>query len=123
MHGDCHTGNVLHGADAHLVLCDWQESGTGRATSDLALLSVRATSSGTRVPAVLVEEYLRQRSCAGGALDAVAFRRSLVLEELAVLVYQWPPFAAYNDEAGIARVRRRARYLSDRLVTQREYGS
>lgn len=123
VHGDCHTGNVLHGADTQLVFCDWQESGTGRATSDLALLSVRATPSGTRVPAVLVEEYLRQRSGTGEVLGAGAFTRSLVLEELAVLVFQWPPFAAYNDAAGIARVRRRARYLADRLGTSWEDGS
>jgi hypothetical protein len=38
-----------------------------------------------------------------------------VLEELAVLVFQWPPFAAYNDAAGISRVRRRARYLAGLL--------
>jgi hypothetical protein len=121
VHGDCHTGNVLHGADAQ-VMCDWQESGVGRATSDLALLSVRATPSGTRVPAVVVEEYLRRRSGAGEVLDAVAFRWSLMREELAVLVFQWPPFAAYNDAAGVARVRRRARYLADRLLPRWEDG-
>ncbi|WP_165362818.1 phosphotransferase family protein [Promicromonospora panici] len=113
VHGDCHTGNVVHGND--VVLCDWQESGTGRATSDLALLSVRATPSGTRVPAVLFEEYLRECACAGVHLDAIELERSLMLEELAVLVFLWPPFAAYNDPAGIDRVRRRARYLADRL--------
>ena len=118
VHGDCHTGNVLHGAGdlgCDVVLCDWQESGTGRATSDLVLLSVRAVPSGVRVPAVLVEEYLRQRARAGSELDAAELRRSLLVEELAVLVFQWPPFAAYNDAAGVARVRRRARYLAGRL--------
>lgn len=123
VHGDCHTGNVLHGAGGQgpdqqgrdVVLCDWQESGTGRAASDLALLSVRATPSGTRVPAVLVEEYLRECARAGAELDAVELRRGLMVEELAVLVFQWPPFAAYNDAAGIARVRRRAQHLADRL--------
>jgi hypothetical protein len=98
-----------------VVLCDWQESGTGRAESDLVLLGVRAAPSGVRVPAVLVEEYLRQRVGAGGELDVAGFRRSLVLEELAVLVFQWPRFAAYNDAAGISRVRRRARYLAGLL--------
>lgn len=117
VHGDCHTGNVLWGTGGgrDVVLCDWQESGTGRAASDLVLLSVRATPAGVRVPGVLVEEYLRRRSRAGGGLDVAAFRRSLLVEELAVLVFQWPPFAAFNDAAGIARVRRRARYLAGRL--------
>jgi hypothetical protein len=90
-------------------------SGTGRATSDLALLGVRSAPSSARVPAVLVEEYLRQCARAGNELDAAELRRSLLLEELAVLVFQWPPFATYNDAVGIARVRRRARYLADRI--------
>jgi hypothetical protein len=118
VHGDCHTGNVLHTAGDRwhdLVLCDWQESGTGRATSDLALLAVRAAPSGVHVPAVLVDGYLRQRARDCVVQDAVELRRRIALEELAVLVFQWPPFAAYNDAAGIARVRRRARYLADRL--------
>jgi hypothetical protein len=47
--------------------------------------------------------------------DAVELRRDLVLEELAVLVFQWPPFSAYNNPVGIARVRERARQLAERL--------
>jgi hypothetical protein len=27
-------------------------------------------------------------------------------------VFQWPPFAAYNGQAGIARVHERPRYLA-----------
>lgn len=116
VHGDCHTGNVLRAAGGGgVVLCDWQESGTGRAASDLALLSVRAVPSGVRVPGALVEEYLRRRGEGGGGFDAAGFRRDVLLEELAVLVFQWPPFAAYNDAVGVARVRRRARSLADRL--------
>jgi len=44
VHGDCHTGNILHAAD-RLVFCDWQSTGAGRATSDLAMLAVRAAPS------------------------------------------------------------------------------
>lgn len=128
VHGDCHTGNVVHDDDSDgagdgdggLVFCDWQESGTGRATADLALLSVRATPSGTPVPDGVVQEYLRQCARGGVVHDDVGFRRALVLEELAVLVFQWPPFAVYNGPAGIERVRRRARYLADRLLPDRK---
>lgn len=97
------------------MFCDWQESGTGRATSDLALLSVRATPSGAHVPGAVLDEYVRQSADAGVRHDGAELRRAVELEELAVLVFQWPPFAAYNDDAGIARVRRRARHLADRL--------
>jgi hypothetical protein len=34
------------------------------------------------------------------------------LEELAIFVFQWPPFAAYNSPAGIARVNDRTRQLA-----------
>lgn len=124
VHGDCHTANVVHRADRpateghgpdDLALCDWQSAGTGRATSDLALLSVRATPSGVRVPAAFLEEYLSQCAREGTPQDAAEVSRNLLLEELAVLVFQWPPFAAYNGPAGISRVRRRARYLAERL--------
>jgi len=116
VHGDCHAGNVLWGAGVgDVVLCDWQESGTGRAASDLALLGVRAAPSGARVPDALVEEYVRECARGGVVQDAVTLRGSVALEELAVLVFQWPPFAAYNDAAGIARVRRRARWLAGQI--------
>ncbi|MFJ3406935.1 aminoglycoside phosphotransferase family protein [Promicromonospora sp. NPDC090134] len=125
VHGDCHTANVVHrtaGGHDVLVFCDWQAAGVGRATSDLALLSVRATPSGARVPAVLVEEYLVERARAGSARDGTEFRRLLALEELAVLVFQWPPYAAYNGPAAVARVRRRARYLAARYLAERVSG-
>ncbi|WP_285104762.1 aminoglycoside phosphotransferase family protein [Promicromonospora sp. MEB111] len=118
VHGDCHTGNVVHeqaGGHDTPVFCDWQAAGIGRATSDLALLSVRATPSGARVPAALVEEYLARTARRGGAQDVDEFRRCLALEELAILVFQWPSYAAYNGPAGTARIRRRARELAERL--------
>jgi len=114
-HGDCHTGNIVHD-DEKLVFCDWQSTGLGRATSDLAFLSVRATPSGTHIPAVVVEEYLRQCARVGAELDPAGFEQAVLLEELALLVFQWPQFAAYNNAASIGRVHRRARRLADRLT-------
>jgi hypothetical protein len=46
-----------------------------------------------------------------------AFERALLLEELAIFVFQWPPFAAYNSALGISRVHDRVRYLSERWFT------
>lgn len=50
---------------------------------------------------------------AGEQLAVTAWSRDL--EELAILVFPWPPYTAYNGPAGTARVRRRARDLAERL--------
>jgi Ser/Thr protein kinase RdoA (MazF antagonist) len=106
VHGDCHTGNIVHAADGP-VFCDWQSTGAGRATSDLAHLHVRAAPAGVTVPHELTTAYLER---SGG--DPAALKRALLLEELAVFVFLWPPFAAYNSRAGIERVHDRARHLA-----------
>jgi Ser/Thr protein kinase RdoA (MazF antagonist) len=106
IHGDCHTGNIMHAADG-LVFCDWQSAGAGRATCDLAMLGVRAAPAGVAVPRNVMTAYLNRR---GG--DSDELERALILEELAVLVFQWPPYAAYNSRAGIARVCDRTRDLA-----------
>lgn len=106
IHGDCHTGNIVHGPDG-LVFCDWQSAGPGRATADLAHLSVRATPAGVTIPREMMTAYLD-----GSGGDAADLERALVPAELAVLVFQWPPYAAYNSQAGIERVHHRARLLA-----------
>ncbi|MCP2266329.1 phosphotransferase family protein [Promicromonospora thailandica] len=109
VHGDCHAANVLHSGRG-LALCDWQSAGFGRASADLAFLSVRAAPAGVRIPPTLLAGYL-----ARSPADADALRRAVLLEELATYVFEWPAYAGYNDAAGIARVRRRTRALADRL--------
>jgi aminoglycoside phosphotransferase (APT) family kinase protein len=106
VHGDCHTGNIVHAADG-LVFCDWQSTGAGRATSDLAMLGVRATPAGVAVPCDALTAYMNRRGA-----DVNELERALILEELAIFVFQWPPFAAYNSRVGIARVHDRARDLA-----------
>ncbi|MDT0318738.1 phosphotransferase family protein [Streptomyces millisiae] len=110
VHGDCHTHNITHGAGGP-VFCDWQAAGVGRAATDLAFLSVRATPSGVVVPRALVDAYL-----AGGAWDRRTLERAVLAEELATLVFLWPPFAAFNGPEEIGRVRRRARRLAERFL-------
>jgi hypothetical protein len=44
--------------------------------------------------------------------DPAPLKRALILEELAVFVFLWPPYAAYNSRAGIERVHDRARHLA-----------
>jgi Ser/Thr protein kinase RdoA (MazF antagonist) len=105
-HGDCHTGNVVLAED-RLSFCDWQAAGIGRPVADLAFLSVRATPSGVVVPPDLVVTYAAHRS-----LDPAELRSVLIAEELAVLIFLWPPFAAHNSRAGVARIRSRARDLA-----------
>jgi aminoglycoside phosphotransferase (APT) family kinase protein len=106
IHGDCHTGNIVHGPDG-LVFCDWQGAGPGRATADLAHLSVRATPAGVIIPREMMTAYLD-----GHGGDAADLERALALAELAVFVFQWPPYAVYNSQAGIGRVHLRARFLA-----------
>ncbi|MBL7255756.1 phosphotransferase family protein [Paractinoplanes lichenicola] len=98
IHGDCHTENITVD-DGTLVFCDWQSTGAGRASSDLALLSVRATPAGVRVPLELYP-----------ADDAL--RRAIRAEELAMLVFLWPQYARYNTPEGNDRIRARGRLLA-----------
>lgn len=106
VHGDCHTANIVHAANG-LVFCDWQCTGVGRATSDLAMLAVRAAPAGAVVPRGAVAVYLDHRGA-----DVCQLERALILEELAIFLFQWPPFAAYHGRAGIARVHDRIRQLA-----------
>lgn len=106
IHGDCHTANIVHGPDG-LVFCDWQSAGPGRASADLAHLSVRATPASVTIPRQMINAYLD-----GSGGDAVALEQALVPAELAVFVFQWPPYAVYNNQAGIERVHHRTRLLA-----------
>ncbi len=49
VHGDCHTENVLR-EDGALVWIDWQSTGIGNPSRELAFLAARATPSGARIP-------------------------------------------------------------------------
>jgi aminoglycoside phosphotransferase (APT) family kinase protein len=104
-HGDCHIGNIVHSAGSP-VFRDWQAAGIGRPVSDLAFLSVRATPAGVTVPRALVDAYLDTRPC-----ERHTLQRALVAEELAIFVFLWPPYAAFNSSSGITRVRQRTHEL------------
>jgi Ser/Thr protein kinase RdoA (MazF antagonist) len=110
VHGDCHTENITH-VDGSLVLCDWQSAGIHRPSTDLAFLNVRATPAGVTVPSALLDAYL-----AGHAEQARELRRAILAEELAILVFQWPHYAAYNSPSGIARIRARAGDLAEQWL-------
>jgi Phosphotransferase enzyme family len=104
-HGDCHTANILHGPSG-LVFCDWQSSGPGRPGTDLAFPGVRAAPAGVVVPPALLDAYLAARP-----VDRAVLTRAVRAEELATFLCRWPPFAAYNSPAGVARVVERTREL------------
>ncbi|SCL21093.1 Phosphotransferase enzyme family protein [Micromonospora pallida] len=116
VHGDCHTENVTfdHGS---LVLCDWQSSGVGRPSGDLALLSVRATPAGVAVPRALFDAYLKVNTERSAEL-----RRATLAEELAILLFQWPHYAMYNSPAGNDRIRRRGTDLAARWTGESDSG-
>jgi hypothetical protein len=110
-HGDCHTGNIVFLGE-HPAFCDWQAAVVGRAASDLAFLSVRATPLRVAVPPDLVTAYLDH---ANG--DREELERALIAEELAVFVFQWPHFSHLNAPAAVAHVRRRVRFLASRWLS------
>ncbi|MFI5735126.1 aminoglycoside phosphotransferase family protein [Kribbella sp. NPDC051587] len=107
VHGDCHTENILVNGDGELVWIDWQSARIGSASRDLAFLDARATPSGAGVPADVLVKY-----CESRGLDSVVMRRSVVAAELAVFIFEWPPYASYDTPVGTQRVRRRARDLA-----------
>ncbi|MEV6633046.1 aminoglycoside phosphotransferase family protein [Actinoplanes sp. NPDC051470] len=104
VHGDCHTENITVDGDA-LVFCDWQMAGIGRPSADYALLNVRATPAGVTVPINLDR--------------ATTLGRAVLAEELAILVFQWPQYAAYNTPAGNDHIRARAAALADEWLGAR----
>lgn len=110
IHGDCHTGNIVHGANG-LVFCDWQSAGPGRPTADLAHLSVRATPAGVTIPVTMKAAYANVRGA-----DVADLERMLIPAELAVFIFQWPPYAAYNSPTGVERVRNRTRLLATKWL-------
>jgi aminoglycoside phosphotransferase (APT) family kinase protein len=117
IHGDCHTENIPV-RSGRLIFCDWQVSGLGRPTTDLAFVSVRATPHGAVVPSVFLDSYVSARSC-----DPQLVRRAVLAEELAFTVFLWPPYAAFNDAAAVARVRRRTRALVQRWLAESAEGA
>ncbi len=108
IHGDCHTDNITS-TGRSLVFLDWQVSGFGRPGSDLAFLNVRALPAGVSAPPELIDSYLAVRPGKREELEL-----AVLAEEIAIFVFQWPPFAAYNSPSGIDRVQRRTRALCDR---------
>jgi aminoglycoside phosphotransferase (APT) family kinase protein len=108
VHGDCHTDNIAVSGGS-LSFLDWQMAGRGRPGTDLAFLNVRAATGGVTAPVELTTEYMRHRD-----IDRGVLRRALLAEELAIYVFQWPPFAAYNTPVEVERVRRKTSRLTTR---------
>ena len=108
VHGDCHTGNIVVSGGS-LSFLDWQTAGSGRPGADLAFVNVRAATHGVTAPADLTAAYLKHRD-----IDRRELQLAILAEELAIYVFQWPPFAAYNTPAEAQRVRQRASRLTTR---------
>ena len=60
------------------------------------------------MPQTLVDAYLQHRPC-----ERETLRSALLAEELAILVFLWPPYAVFNSQEGIARIRQRTRELAE----------
>jgi hypothetical protein len=103
VHGDCHLGNLLQDVDGSLVWADWQEVGVGRGESDLAFLWMRAEIDGGHVP----RESMLRRYAASRDVDVEVSRRAVRAAELALILFAWPEYAGWNDQAARDRVTRR----------------
>ena len=110
VHGDCHTENILR-EDGALVWIDWQGTGMGNPAVELAFLHARATPSGARVPPEMLATYYSERD-----KDLERMQRSVLAAELAIFIFEWPPYASFNSPAGTRRVRQRTRYLAERWL-------
>lgn len=114
LHGDCHSDNVLIERD-QLIWVDWQNAGLGDPASELAFPSVRATPSGAAPP---IREIVRTYADHRG-LDLATLHQAVVAAELAIFLVSWPPYAAYNNDAGIQRVHQRVHDLAATWLTSR----
>ena len=59
-------------------------------------------------PPELIDAYVAGRPC-----DRQVLQHAVLAEELATYLFLWPPYAAINDPAGIARITRRTRALTE----------
>lgn len=101
VHGDCHTENLLVEDDA-LIWIDWQSAQIGSSARDLAFIDARATPTGARVPEEVLVRY-----CEELGRDIAVIKRAVVAAELAIFVFEWPPYATFNTALGTQRVRER----------------
>ncbi len=101
IHGDCHTGNIVHECSEPLLL-DWQNAAIRSGTDDMAFLLLRAGVE-SRVPPPtkrVIRLYAHHRGLAEGVvLDAVR------AAQLLVLAFHYPAFAAFLEERQSARLR------------------
>jgi len=104
VHGDCHIGNLLRGADGGLIWADWQEVGLGRGPEDLCFLFQRACAEGGDVPeGSVIDAYARILSLQTSAEVPVAdVRRTMDAYELVTLLLEWP---TYIQEAPAGMIR------------------
>lgn len=101
VHGDCHTENILV-EDHALTWIDWQSAQIGSSARDLAFIDARATPSGARVPDEVLARY-----CDEFGADHAVMKRAVIAAELAIFIFEWPPYASFNTRLGTQRVRER----------------
>lgn len=105
LHGDCHTDNVL--IEQHqLIWTDWQGAGAGTPAAELVFPAIRAIPEGADVP----QDAMTRRYAQARGLDAAPLGRAVLAAELAILIFAWPGYAAFNTDIGIQRIRQRVRH-------------
>lgn len=112
IHGDCHVDNLLR-SDNGIVWADWQAYGPGNPAGELAFLWSRADADGAQIPySAMLRQYAATR-----AVSTTAFSRAVLAAEIGILLFGWPQYARYSDQATQDRLRTRLRLLTAQWLT------
>jgi hypothetical protein len=116
-HGDCHTGNILHGAAGEWMWADWQAVHIGSGAEDLSFFCQRALAAGGILPReAMVDAY--RAAIAAEVEDVPTAERiehALAWAELTSWLLDWPPYLTNAPAHKLGRVLDRIDSVVDRL--------
>jgi aminoglycoside phosphotransferase (APT) family kinase protein len=116
-HGDCHTGNILHGSTGEWMWADWQAVHIGSGAEDISFFCQRTLAAGGTLPReAMVDAY--RAAIAAEVEDAPAaerIERALAWAELTSWLLDWPPFLTNAPAHLLGHVLDRIDSVVDRL--------
>ena len=117
-HGDCHTGNLLRGADGERAWADWQDVRLGPGVDDLTFFWQRAFVAADTPPPydAMVQAYgAGLMSVDGITMTREQLDRPLAWSELRSWLVDWPSYLGPLSTAQMERVLQRIEALIDQL--------
>ncbi|WP_460889311.1 aminoglycoside phosphotransferase family protein [Promicromonospora xylanilytica] len=101
VHGDCHIGNVLRGANRQPMLVDWQSARVGPSAADLAFAFTRAVPTGAAIP----RDLALSAYCDEAGVDPAQTEQQVTAHQLLTLVREYPEFSGFLSTAEVAHLR------------------